>query len=149
MQAIDIIGNIRAAFIDTLEKQDWMDNKTKEAAKQKVHNGDIKYLLKRGTFRKPYYSLYAITWKLAHDGRAIQSRLNWPIRAITRKFNTINWCKRTQCDFEGYLTSCRNQSVNISNSPIHPDDHGHSFLFKFRVGHLGILSMVNNYITLD
>ncbi|XP_073251055.1 endothelin-converting enzyme homolog [Porites lutea] len=36
--AIDIIGNIRAAFIDTLEKQDWMDNKTKEAAKQKAES---------------------------------------------------------------------------------------------------------------
>ena len=36
MQAMGIVSDIRAAFIATLDQQDWMDNTTRMAAKQKV-----------------------------------------------------------------------------------------------------------------
>ena len=53
MQAMAIAGNIRAAFIDNLEKEHWMDYETRKAAKRKVKNLNISQVLTVSWFRAP------------------------------------------------------------------------------------------------
>ena len=36
VQAMDMTADVRAAFVDILMRQDWMDDETKKAAKLKV-----------------------------------------------------------------------------------------------------------------
>ena len=41
-QALEMIGNLRAAFTDLLEENDWMDPDTREVAREKVNWGCFK-----------------------------------------------------------------------------------------------------------